>query len=294
MLTLDNVDLTAELGKKAYEKQLAELQFKMLRLQRAVFQVGHRVICVFEGWDASGKGGAIKRMTEVLDPRGFVVHGIAAPTREEHARNYLWRFWSRLPRDGQIVMFDRSWYGRVLVERVEGFATMREWSQAYGEINDFERTLHHDRTSIIKFFVHISKEEQKQRFEDRQVDPLKTWKLTDEDWRNREKWDEYYLAINEMLARTSSDIAPWHVVAGNDKRWARIKVLETVVQTLVEDMPFEFDEHLTLVLDREGAQARVEAGKLSPDKVQAVIEEEDRVRELLLKQKDGKKSKSNE
>ncbi|HYF64370.1 MAG TPA: polyphosphate kinase [Herpetosiphonaceae bacterium] len=284
MSVLDTIDLSAELGKKEYEARLADLQFKMLRLQRAVFQLGHRVVLAFEGWDASGKGGAIKRLTEAIDPRGFVVHAIAAPTPEERAHNYLWRFWTRLPRDGQIVIFDRSWYGRVLVERVEGFATLREWQQAYGEINDFERTLHNDRTTILKFFVHLSKEEQHKRFLERENDPLKTWKLTPEDWRNREKWDAYYAAIDEMLTRTSTEIAPWHVVAGVDKRWARINVLETVVNELVADMPFDFDDQNELVLDRRAARERVEAGQLSAAAVDAVIAEEEKVRDLLARQ----------
>lgn len=289
MSILDTVDLSLKLDKKDYEKRLEELQYKMLRLQRAVFQIGHRVLCVFEGWDASGKGGAIKRMTEVLDPRGFVVHGISAPTPAEHARNYLWRFWTRLPHDGQLVIFDRSWYGRVLVERVEGFATMREWQQAYSEINDFERIIHNDRTTILKFFVHISNEEQLARFHDREHDPLKTWKLTADDWRNRDKWAEYYTATDEMLSRTSTEIAPWHVVAGVDKRWARIFVLEKVVQTLVGDTPFHFKNSGELVLDREAAEERVEAGKLSSKAVQAVLEEEAKVRALVEKQHKSKK-----
>ena len=289
MSILDTVDLSLKLDKKEYEKRLAELQYKMLRLQRAVFQIGHRVLCVFEGWDASGKGGAIKRMTEVLDPRGFVVHGVSAPTPAEHARNYLWRFWTRLPHDGQLMIFDRSWYGRVLVERVEGFATMREWQQAYSEINDFERIIHNDRTTILKFFVHISNEEQLERFRYREHDPLKTWKLTTDDWRNREKWNDYYTATDEMLARTSTEIAPWHVVAGVDKRWARIFVLEKVVQTLVNDTPFHFKNSGELVLDRAAAEERVEAGKLSAKAVQAVLEEEAAVRALVEKQQKNKK-----
>lgn len=289
MSILDTVDLSLKLDKKEYEKRLAELQYKMLRLQRAVFQIGHRVLCVFEGWDASGKGGAIKRMTEVLDPRGFVVHGVSAPTPAEHEHNYLWRFWTRLPHDGQLMIFDRSWYGRVLVERVEGFATMREWQQAYSEINDFERIIHNDRTTILKFFVHISNEEQLERFRYREHDPLKTWKLTADDWRNREKWNDYYTATDEMLARTSTEIAPWHVVAGVDKRWARIFVLEKVVQTLVNDTPFHFKNSGELVLDRAAAEERVEAGKLSAKAVQAVLEEEAAVRALVEKQQKNKK-----
>lgn len=293
MSVLDTIDLTLQLNKKEYEKRLADLQFKMLRLQRAVFQLGHRVVIVLEGWDASGKGGAIKRLTEASDPRGFVVHAIAAPTPEERAHNYLWRFWTRLPRDGQIVIFDRSWYGRVLVERVEKFATLREWQQAYSEINDFERTIHNDRTTILKFFVHISNDEQFDRYKDRETDPLKSWKLTPEDWRNRDKWDDYYGAIDEMLTRTSTEIAPWHVVAGNNKRWARINVLETVVSELVADMPFDFDDHNELILDREAAQARLEAGQLSANAVEAVIEEEEKVQRLMERQSKQRQESGN-
>ena len=284
MTSLDSVDLDAKLSKDKYERQLEELQFQMLRLQRANYQIGHRVVCVFEGWDAGGKGGAIKRLTGTLDPRGFIVHAIGAPTSEEKAHNYLWRFWRLMPRDGQIVIFDRSWYGRVMVERVEGYATTHEWQQAYAEINDFERILSHDRTTVLKFFIHISKAEQLERFEKRAKDPYKTWKLTADDWRNREKWDVYYTAINDMLERTSTEHAPWHVIAGNNKRWARIAVLRTVVETLEKDLPFSVDKRGLLILDEELAARRVEEGRLNPKALEAVLEEQKKIATLLQQQ----------
>ena len=284
MAIVDGIDLDQKLKKKAYKHQLAELQFALLRLQRAAFQLDQRVVCLFEGWDAAGKGGAIKHLTEAMDPRGFVVHAIAAPTPEELARNYLWRFWTRMPHNGQIVIFDRSWYGRVLVERVEGFATERDWRQAYDEINDFERLLRNDGTILLKFFVHISKDEQLRRYEARQNDPLKTWKLTADDWRNREQWAAYHDATEDMLKRTSTVAAPWVVVAGNDKRSARIQVLQTVFERLSEELPFDVRGHAELVLDRKAAQKRVDQGKLSTRAVEAVIAEEEKVRALLAQQ----------
>ncbi len=284
MAILDTIDLDLSLSKSSYHEQLKDLQFRVLRLQRAVFQLGHRVICVFEGWDASGKGGAIKRLTEALDPRGFIVHAVGAPSEEEREHNYLWRFWTNMPRNGQMVIFDRSWYGRVLVERVEGFATDQEWQQAYEEINAFERILNNDRTTLLKFFVHISKDEQLERFKDRENDPYKTWKLTPDDWRNREKWDAYYAATNDMLERTSTPNAPWHVIAGNNKRWARVAVLRTVVEALENDLPFTIDKYGLLKLDEDRATARVTAGQLDQAAVNAVLDEQKKVRKLLMKQ----------
>ncbi|HEY1012884.1 MAG TPA: polyphosphate kinase [Herpetosiphonaceae bacterium] len=281
MGALKEVDLGRKLKKSDYNEQLEALQFKLLRLQRAVFQLGHRVVCLLEGWDAAGKGGAIQRLTEAMDPRGYVVHAIGAPTAEELAHNYLWRFWSRMPRSGQIVIFDRSWYGRVLVERVEGFATRREWRQAYDEINDFERLLRQDGTTLLKFFVHISPEEQLRRYEDRRDDPLKTWKLTEDDWRNREKWPAYEEAVNEMVKRTSTKHAPWTMIAGEDKRWARIQVLRAVAEQLDADLPFDSDEQGLLTLNRKHAQEQIEAGILSSKAVEAVLEEEAKVRALV-------------
>ena len=183
---------------------------------------------MFEGWDAAGKGGAIRRIVAALDARDYRVIPIAAPTEEERAQHYLWRFWRHLSRAGRMTIFDRSWYGRVLVERVEGFAQEAEWKRAYAEINDFEDQLVRHGIVLCKFWFHISKEEQLARFKAREGTPYKRWKLTDEDWRNREKWDEYEEAVDDMIEHTSTMLAPWTLVEANDKRFARVKVLKTV------------------------------------------------------------------
>jgi polyphosphate kinase 2 (PPK2 family) len=197
------------------------------------------VIIVYEGWDAGGKGGNIKRVTERLDPRGYVVHAIAAPKGDDANRHYLYRFWRRLPETGQIVIFDRSWYGRVMVERIEGFCTEAEWKRAYREINHFERQLVDFGTILFKFWIHISKEEQLRRFDLRAEDEIKRWKLTEEDWRNREKWDPYYEAVNEMLVKTSTVTAPWTIVEGDSKWFARIKALKTLVDGLSKELNYD-------------------------------------------------------
>jgi polyphosphate kinase 2 (PPK2 family) len=189
-------------------------------------------ILVFEGWDAAGKGGAIHRVTGSLDARDYQVIPIAAPTDEERAHHYMWRFWRHLSRAGRITIFDRSWYGRVLVERVEGFATEAEYMRAYGEINHFEEQLVTDGILLVKFWIHISKAEQLKRFRDRSRTSYKRWKITEEDWRNRKRWDDYTVAVNDMVARTSTKIAPWTLVEGNDKNFARIKVLKTLADRL--------------------------------------------------------------
>jgi polyphosphate kinase 2 (PPK2 family) len=187
---------------------------------------------VFEGWDAAGKGGAIKRLTEKLDPRGYVVYPIKAPEGDERVRHYLWRFWRTLPEAGQIAILDRSWYGRVLVERVEGFAPAADWQRAYSEINQFERQLTDFGTIVFKFWLHVSPEEQLKRFQDRAGTPHKAWKLTDEDWRNRDKWGVYERAVEDMVIKTSTPHAPWTLVSAVDKYNARLTVLETVVKKL--------------------------------------------------------------
>jgi polyphosphate kinase 2 (PPK2 family) len=233
---LRNVDLNLRIDEKEYSHTLAELQAHMHLLGFQVYQQQRPVILVFEGWDAAGKGGAIQRITEELDPRSYVVHAIAAPAGDDKARHYLYRFWRRLPPRGQICIFDRSWYGRVLVERVEGFARTDEWQRAYAEINEFERQLVDFGTIICKFWLHISPEEQLRRFQERQSVPYKAWKLTDEDWRNREKWPQYEEAADEMLLRTSTPYAPWTIVESEDKRFARIKTLRTVVRRLEADL----------------------------------------------------------
>jgi len=221
-----------KMKRKNYEKELRKLQVELSRLQDWVKLKGLRVIVVFEGRDAAGKGGTIKRLTAGLDPRGYEVVPIAAPTDEEKARPYLWRFWRRLPKAGHITIFDRTWYGRVLVECVEGFCTEAEWRRAYEEINEFERQLLRFGTVVVKFWVHIDQEEQLRRFLARQQTPEKQWKITDEDWRNREKWPQYEAAINEMLERTSTHRAPGTILEANCKLYARIKALRTVAGAL--------------------------------------------------------------
>ena len=187
---------------------------------------------VFEGWDAAGKGGAIQRLSYALNARNYKIIPIAAPTDEERAHHYLWRFWRSLERAGRMTIFDRSWYGRVLVERVEGLISQEAWSRAYGEINDFERALTDNGTVVIKFWLHISRKEQLKRFEAREETSYKRWKLTDDDWRNRARWDDYESAVNDMVAYTSTEDAPWHLIGANNKHYARIQVLDIVARTL--------------------------------------------------------------
>ena len=226
MQKLEDLDLSLELDKKLYKKKLKVLQYEMLNAQQFLFNNKIGLILAFEGMDAAGKGGAIKRLTERIDPRGYVVHPISAPQPHELRYNYMHRFWRKLPQHGQIAIFDRSWYGRVLVERLEGFATKDEWERAYDEINDFERLLTDGNYIIIKFWIHIDKEEQLNRFNARSQDPYKSWKLTDEDWRNREKFDDYVTIADEMFEKTDSENAPWVLISGNDKYYARIQILK--------------------------------------------------------------------
>jgi polyphosphate kinase 2 (PPK2 family) len=233
---LDTLDLSLNLSRKEYKADLEPLQNRLHLLAFQVYQQQRPVVLVFEGWDAAGKGGVIKRLTERIDPRGYVVHPIAAPAGEDAERHYLYRFWRRLPETGQIAIFDRSWYGRVLVERVEGFCPPAAWQRAYSEINQFERQLLDFGAILFKFWLHISPDEQLQRFRERQATPHKAWKLTPDDWRNRERWDAYAQAVNDMLLKTSTPRAPWTVVEANNKRYARIKVLRTVVEGLTRDL----------------------------------------------------------
>jgi polyphosphate kinase 2 (PPK2 family) len=226
---LASVDLSPELDKKEYKERKKELEKRLLALQLELRNRRIPVVIVVEGWDAAGKGGAIHRLVNKFDPRSYFVHPISAPSQEEKDHHYLWRFWRALPARGRIAVFDRSWYGRVLVERIEGYADEREWRRAFDEINEFERQLAVDGHLLVKVFLHISKQEQRQRFEARAANPLKAWKMTDEDYRNRRKWDRYQDAIDEMFARTHSKWAPWHAIAANDKRWARIAVQEACV-----------------------------------------------------------------
>jgi len=233
---LETVDLAKKLTPQDYRVQLIRLQVRLGELGFQVYKQQRPVIIAFEGWDAAGKGGAIRRLTERLDPRGYVVYPISAPKGDDAEHHYLWRFWRRLPEAGQIAIFDRTWYGRVLVERVEGFCKEEEWRRAYREINEFERQLVDYGVVLVKFWLHISQEEQLARFEARQETAYKAWKLTDEDWRNRGKWDQYAEAVEDMLLRTSTTIAPWSVVPANDKFYSRVFVLETVVKALEDQL----------------------------------------------------------
>ncbi len=229
---LSTLAMDQRLSKSEYKDARKTYQGKLGLLQREAKAAGISTLVVFEGWDAAGKGGAIRRCTAALDARDYQVIPFAAPSDEERAHHYLWRFWRNLGRAGRMTFYDRSWYGRVLVERVEGFATEREWMRAYAEINDFEEQLVEHGIVLVKFWVHITQEEQLERFEARGATPWKQWKITDEDWRNREQWDEYEKAVNDMISRTSTRHAPWTLVEGNDKLYARVKVLKTLCATL--------------------------------------------------------------
>jgi polyphosphate:AMP phosphotransferase len=229
---LAQVDLTLNLDRDEYKQRLRQAQVKLRQLQLQIYQAQIPVLVLFEGWDAAGKGGAIKRLTDILDPRSYQVSTFAKPTDEEYQHHYLWRFWRRLPQHGNIDIFDRSWYGRVLVERVEGFASEAQWRRAYQEINEFEAMLTGAGYVLVKFWFHISPEEQFKRFEQRQSDPFKEYKLTEEDWRNREQWPFYEVAINQAIARTSTPAAPWTIIAGNDKYYARVSVIEAVITAI--------------------------------------------------------------
>jgi polyphosphate kinase 2 (PPK2 family) len=220
--------------KAEYEKQLEKLQIKMLSIQQTYFHEKRRAVLVFEGWDAAGKGGAIQRMTAKLDPRGFHVWPIGAPRPDEQGRHYLYRFWTKLPEPGLIAVFDRSWYGRVLVERVEGFISKSTWKRAYDEINEFEQMLIDDGARVVKLFLHIDREEQLRRFAERLSNPYKRWKLTEEDIRNHKRWDDYAEAIEDMFDRTSTKAAPWHAIDAEMKWIARIEVLKAVTDTLCD------------------------------------------------------------
>lgn len=232
-IRFDQLGTPPQIKDKAHYKAcMKKWQTKLLHVQQAYFHQHRRAIVVFEGWDASGKGGAIRRLTENLDPRGFVVHPIASPTAEEQGRHYLYRFQARLPKPGRIAIFDRSWYGRVLVERVENLTEERAWRRAYQEINEFERMLTDDGVRIIKLFMHISPEEQLARFQERLHNPYKRWKLTEEDIRNRSRWTDYVQAAEDMFDHTDTKQAPWHLINAEHKWYARTNVIETIVKAL--------------------------------------------------------------
>ncbi|WP_306606956.1 polyphosphate:AMP phosphotransferase [Azonexus sp.] len=234
---LSELDLTQRLTKKDYESQLTKYQSRLSELVRDPRFVGkHSLVLVFEGADAAGKGGSIRRIGASMDARQYQIVPIAAPTEEERAQPYLWRFWRHLPRIGRVTIFDRSWYGRVLVERVEGFCSEADWLRAYAEINDFEHQLDDSGAIVVKFWLQISAEEQLRRFKERQDTEFKRFKITEEDWRNREKWDEYVTAVCDMVDRTSTGQAPWTLVEANDKNFARVKILKTLCERLEQTL----------------------------------------------------------
>jgi polyphosphate kinase 2 (PPK2 family) len=226
------VDLSKTLAPKKYEAELVHWQVRLRELEVRCFEERRPVVVACEGWDAAGKGGAIKRILGCLDPRGYTVIPIAAPRGEEATHHYLWRFWTRIPKAGHFAIFDRTWYGRVLVERVEGLCSEAEWRRAYQEIKEFELSLANYGTVIVKFWFHISPEVQLERFREREELDYKRYKITDEDWRNREKWGQYRAAVNDMVTNTSTTYAPWTIVEANDKLWARIRAMRAIGEAI--------------------------------------------------------------
>lgn len=231
---LEKVDLSKRLPRKEYKARMPALGSQLFELQKRCWETGIPSVVIFEGWDAAGKGTSISALTRQLEPRGFQLHPIQAPRTYEKHMPWLWRFWIKLPNYGQMAIFDRSWYGRVLVERVEGLTPENEWRTAYRDIVDFERTITDDGYVVIKFWLHISKEEQRRRFKVLERDPLTAWHVQPEDWEHHRKYDSYLLAVEEMLERTETEWAPWTIVEATDRRWARVKIFETVIRCLEE------------------------------------------------------------
>lgn len=231
-IDLSQIDLSVTINDEDYKKELKKCRKKLRELHNILYRKKIPVIIAYEGWDAAGKGGNIKRVTSGLDPRGYTVHPIAAPDKGEFNRHYLWRFYKRLPKDGHFAIFDRTWYGRVMVERLEGLCTENDWQRAYNEMNEFEKELYDWGAIVIKFWVQIDNQTQLERFTDRQNTPEKQWKITDEDWRNREKWDLYEEAITEMLQKTNTTFAPWYVLESVDKKYARIKAMKILISEI--------------------------------------------------------------
>ena len=229
---LEKLDMTKKLTREEYNDEIGKVQVRLRELEFQIYKQQIPVLCMFEGWDAAGKGGAIKRVTEMLDPRGFTVSAYAAPKGDEKTHHYLWRFWKNMPRSGHVGVWDRTYYGRVLVERVEGFCPEDDWRRAYREINEFEQHQHSYGMVICKFWLHITKQEQLRRFKSRETDPYRSYKLTDEDWRNRAKWDAYQQAVEDMMLHSSTPYAPWTAVEANNKYYARVKVVSTVVKAI--------------------------------------------------------------
>ena len=241
MPKLSEVDLSPAIEEEEYKKELKKLQKRLSELHNIIYRKKIPVILCYEGWDAAGKGGNIRRVAYPLDPRGFDVHPIASPEPHELNRQYLWRFWTRLPRTGHICIFDRTWYGRVMVERLEGFCSEKDWKRAYNEINEFERQLTDWGAVLLKFWIHIDQDTQLARFNERQNTPEKQRKITEEDWQNREKWPQYETAVDEMLQKTSTENAPWFIIESNDKHYARIKALRIIVEALEKACESHFE-----------------------------------------------------
>ena len=262
---LKDADLSRHLDRASYERKLVKLQHLLTQIQQAYLFSGKSAVILFEGWDAAGKGGTIRRISAAFDPRSFKVWPIGAPRKYYLERHFLLRFMERMPPNGAITIFDRSWYGRVLVERVEELTPEKRWKSAYKEINDFERMLHDDDTRLVKLFFHISPEEQLARFEERLRNPLKRWKLSYEDFRNRNHWDDYATAIDEMFERTSTDYAPWHVIPANDKKHARIAAMKIITDTLGKGVDLS-----PPVIDETVLQAAKEHIELTPSLVESL------------------------
>jgi polyphosphate kinase 2 (PPK2 family) len=233
---LEALDLSKKLSKESYRTRKRWMQQRLHRLQRACWENKVATVVVFEGWDAAGKGTAVSKLTQRLEPRGFSLHAIREPRTSESLLPWMWRFWVKAPNWGEVAIFDRSWYGRVLIERVEGLVDQRELHEAYRDIASFEQALADDRYEIVKFFLHISKREQKKRFRKLESDPVSSWHVEPEDWARHKKYDEYLLAIEEMLERTESEFGPWTLVEATDRRWARIKIFETLVRRMEEGL----------------------------------------------------------
>jgi polyphosphate kinase 2 (PPK2 family) len=285
---LSTIDVAKSLTKEEYVRDLVRYQLQLRALAYQLYVQKRPMVIVYEGWDAGGKGGNIKRITEKLDPRGYEVYPIAAPQGEDKTHHYLWRFWRRLkpPDEKQILIFDRSWYGRVMVERLEGFCTEEEWKRAFREINEFERQLVDFGTILVKFWIQISKDEQLRRFELRKETPYKAWKLTDEDWRNRQKWDLYEAAINDMLLKTSTLTAPWTIVEGNCKWYARVKALRTLVDVMAQELNYVPPDPMAK------AKGKEEDKKKEPKDAKAKESKEGKKEES--KKETGKKGKKKE
>jgi polyphosphate kinase 2 (PPK2 family) len=281
---LETIDLSQSLTREEYVPQRTRYQLQLRELAYQLYVQKRTLVVVYEGWDAGGKGGNIKRVTERLDPRGYEVFPIAAPKGEDATHHYLYRFWRRLrpPDEKQIIIFDRSWYGRVMVERIEGFCTEEEWKRAFREINEFERQLADHGIIIAKFWIHISQNEQLRRFEARRETAYKSWKLTDEDWRNRDRWDQYEEAVEDMLLRTSTLTAPWTIVEGNDKWFARVKTLRTLVELLSKELDYE---------PAEPQIVRIQAAQEVDDEAEEEENKDDKGKKKGKKKGKGKKKK---